>query len=655
MKGPVTLVLPFAFEIDERGHERSLPREAEIALVFSVIEDHALTGHTPTLFEKVKRKLLKKEPEHAEIEEPPKTGNIELIMKVFCPAWIISLGNEKHVIIDGLGFLTNVLKYDELPDLKTFINEIKKPTKVDQYLEVLRKNQTVFSSFKGSRSFIMEGLLSEENLISDLQALIPHFREEEIVKAVSLNPRVSWQQADYNANILHNLIKGTEEDIEKLTSTKEILLKQSKKWLNQQEIIISKMKKDASARIEKEESNSSVNIENIQNQYKSKVTEAEIIAGEQTEKLKQEQNKLEAEILELENQEQEHVRNLNLLNSKREETKTELALIVSQRDKLTSKITDIEARINKEKTEYARLQGLAEASKGDEKDVTMRKEITRIEKKIDKLNRSVSSINQEIEKLDKEGERRQNQINELTDQINTLTHYIEKITVSKTEKKNIYMSIPLQIEDIRKRTDENLRRMSEECNLKVREEEIKAKELKTEIMKQLKIQQKIKDELTKRTEQIISQIDNLKKNKRKFLEDVDKIIISTPRESTIKDIALLQIPFYIISYETPSETIYSLLSPLATSPLPEGIPGIKEPFAQTHKTTFENILKVKLLDAIKYDTALFHEIQEGSLIVNLLQDPKTLEALFEGITKLKLSNDKAQQLKVAFSNYFHKK
>ncbi len=655
MNDNVQHIFPFAFEIDEQGHEKILSREAELALIFSAIEERTLVGPpTTSLFEKVKRKFLKKETE-LEKAPSPEARNVGLIMKMLYPAWIVPLGGDKYIFVEGLGFLTSVLKYDELPDFQAFLENLKESTTVEQYLEVMRKHYMTFLSFKETRSFVMNGIPSEENLVLDLQASMSHFREEEIFKAISINPRVTWKQANSNTKKVQKLIVDIEKDIKKLVSTKELLASQSKKYINQLEDQMKAMKEEASQCIEKEENASRTIIESIQKEYQFKVTETEKTAIEEIEKIKQKQNEQNMEILDLENQEKEQLKKLDTLKSKKENSNTELSNIATQREKLLIEKEDLEAKIKNDKMEEIKLQGLAEACKEEEREIEIRKDKEQIEKKIKKTNESIFLINSEASKLDKELERIKSNIDQLSIEINILTKTIEKINFSKTKKKKNSSQIPQQIEDIRRRTDEKLTKMSEEYGSQVKEQELKTKELRVKIIKELKIKQRIIDELTKRTKETSSQIENLIRNKTKSLEDINKITISLPKEDAVKEITLFHIPFYLIEYETPSETVCSLLSPLATSPIPEGIPGIKEPFVQPTKTGFDKILKIKLLEAMKYDTALYREIQEGSSIVNLLKDTKTLEYLFRGITELKLSEDKIQQLKVRFSEYFHKK
>ncbi|MEM2915626.1 MAG: hypothetical protein QXH91_09570, partial [Candidatus Bathyarchaeia archaeon] len=73
MSDQAPLLHSFAFEVDERGHEKRLSREAEVALLFSVIE-RKITAQPTSSSEKILSKLLK-------IDR--RTFKIEEILKIF--------------------------------------------------------------------------------------------------------------------------------------------------------------------------------------------------------------------------------------------------------------------------------------------------------------------------------------------------------------------------------------------------------------------------------------------------------------------------------------------------------------------------------------------------------------------------------------------
>ncbi|MEM2915151.1 MAG: hypothetical protein QXH91_07115, partial [Candidatus Bathyarchaeia archaeon] len=85
-----------------------------------------------------------------------------------------------------------------------------------------------------------------------------------------------------------------------------------------------------------------------------------------------------------------------------------------------------------------------------------------------------------------------------------------------------------------------------------------------------------------------------------------------------------------------------------------GIISWRELSPELLRVSFDKVLGVELLDAIRCDSSLFQEIKNGSSVVNLIKDPETLDVFFKGLSQLKISDRRIQKLKLLFSEHFHR-
>ncbi|MEM2915625.1 MAG: hypothetical protein QXH91_09565, partial [Candidatus Bathyarchaeia archaeon] len=324
-------------------------------------------------------------------------------------------------VVDGLGILTSILSYDELPESDAFLNSIKDVQSVEQYLDVLRKHRTTFLSFKGSKLFTMVGLASHEELILDLQTSMSHFQKGEVVKAISLNPRVSWKHVNQMAETLLKIRKDSEDDIQKLIRVKDTLISQSNRFIRLQEENMKNLKKQFDSQIEKDESKSRNTIESLQKECESKFTQIEKKKLEDVENLKRQQAKAQAEILKLKLQEEEHIKNLNNLKTQLKNLNAEFTAAKAKCDKLSLELSNFETELNELKLEKTKIKSLAEARKDSVNELDIEKELKQVEKKISKVNATIYSINREIQKLDEKRKKLEAEISLLNKQINSLT------------------------------------------------------------------------------------------------------------------------------------------------------------------------------------------------------------------------------------------
>jgi hypothetical protein len=639
------LVFPYAFEVTEKGQKKEASKEVEIAFLFLRIwyEWLGIDGERP-LIEKFKEKIGKK---HS------KTVKNLSVTKIFYPLWAKPWKDETCLIIEGLGIFHSIIDYDELPDVDSFLNDIKEVNSAEDYLASLRKHQVTFACFRGSRSFAVSGLVPHESFVYDLQPCMAHFRREEIAKAVSLPPRVSWEQVEEIFNIFTRMYADASEGIKKLTSAKDLLVHQTYHWSLRQIERIKEIESEFLPSIEKESKTVETKLAKLYDKYQSQVTEVEKTLISTLDMMEKDSYKLEGEIRELKQKREEYSRILSELKPQKERLERELKKTLSQQDVLSTQLHTLTMRLSDLKMEYSKLQGLVETHKGGKREEEIRKPLKKIEQEMGELNQKILEIRQETRKKEETRQKVQSSISEIERRIYDLKEKIVELEELEKEKRAHLASLPREMEDTRIRAEEEHQKIEKHYRSQVKDLQAKVPFLKAEMRKKIRVEQKTIYEMKKRTEEIRKQIDCLIESQTAFIDSLQKYVITT-KGMKVAETTVLQIPFYHVCYETSEGISEKIYPPMIGETVKEAL-GRKRIVLKPANVGFEKILGAKLLEALKCDGTLSFEVRESSSVVDLVKDSETLRVLYEGLDRLSsarlISNSQAQQVKMAFTPY----
>lgn len=236
-----SLLLPFSVS----AKDRSLPftEEMEMAIVFYMTESER---------KKREGKILKKPPEE-----------IAFIAQSYYPMWLVPWGS-RTLLFDGLGVSHHTIFYEVLPDVKTFINDIKGGADKHQaYLAALSDHSQYFQSVKSTKEKNILGLITSSDFIQDFQAYITDAEEAEgsKIEQVCLSQLVDESTISSVLKQLSELKVTLERDIEDLRDAMKLIRTTTRKHV---EIIQEENKKIQADLNEKTAAAKSIALEKVQ-------------------------------------------------------------------------------------------------------------------------------------------------------------------------------------------------------------------------------------------------------------------------------------------------------------------------------------------------------------------------------------------------------
>jgi len=158
-----SLILPFV--VKDKSREKPFTSDMELASVICLAEA-----------QRKKPGLLSASPER-----------ITFISKVYYPLWAVPW-EDRCLIIDGLGFSSHKLKYVEPPDLKLFVEDLKRNAVVhEDFKSTLEKHAKTFEDFAATIDLSFNALVTHKNL---LETFLEYFKEGSPLDESSEEPPV---------------------------------------------------------------------------------------------------------------------------------------------------------------------------------------------------------------------------------------------------------------------------------------------------------------------------------------------------------------------------------------------------------------------------------------------------------------------------------
>ncbi len=600
------LILPYALEIDKKGWIRGFTEDVEAALFLLFLE-------------RERKRTFKKAADNSQIT---------LLAKIYYSAWITPWRDGRGLMIDGLGLFPQTIYYDELPDSKTFINELEKANSAEEYLDTLRRHALTFFTVKASRPFIVS-LISKKDLVADLQSYIIHYKRGAVTNALSLNPRVSWQQA----STFMEMLNGVESEIEGLNAVKERLTTLSSEWVRRQKEAVEDSRREYLTRIEEEKVKAK--LDELRAEYQSMVAELEKKLEEEVKALRDEGERLRGDAQRLQQKKDEYFKMIDDLRQLREALLKPLNEPRRRRNEISSELTNQIAKLEALKMERLRLEDLAEGQKGVASELSVtRQRISQINLEIDAVNELILKLKKELKDEDEKHARLQEDLVKLSKQIADVEKAIKGLDASIVENRARQASIPHQIEDVKKRGHEEILKVDRDYRLKFDEIRGKINTLQLEMTRRIEAEQRLIEEMVRRTDEIIAQIEKLVEIKRSFIQSFQAVSIYLPKSLEVTAPTLIQIPLYLLCFETLTDRKHILYTPIVVKEVSK-IPWLKKVSLETMLKNFDQIVKSRLYEAMEQDCSFEEDLLNSCSRLNLLSNSDFLAAVFKGLTQLK--------------------
>jgi len=198
------LTVPFVISSKDRA--LSFTNEMEVAVIYYLAESARKKGEGI---------ILKKPSEE-----------LAFISKLYYPMWLAPR-NGKTLLFDGLGVSRNTLRYEVLPDVKAFVNDVNGCAgKRQAYEAALTDHQHSFESVKTSEEKIIVGLISSTDFVEDFQSFLKELGEVGqlgVDRSACLPPVVDETLISSGLSDLAELKNALDSDSESLTETMKLI------------------------------------------------------------------------------------------------------------------------------------------------------------------------------------------------------------------------------------------------------------------------------------------------------------------------------------------------------------------------------------------------------------------------------------------------
>lgn len=198
------LILPFAVPAKDRG--KAFTREMEKAAVFCLAEMERKKGGG----------ILKKK----------EAGEELLFAAKFCyPMWLIPWKG-RSLFFDGLSITTHKLRYNTLPDVKEFTNDIEVSAKTrEAYSAFLSDRLNFFKNFIGEEERVIDGLVADPELVQDFSVYLEEAGalRKPLVDGALLSPALDESTISSITQDLSNYRATFEDEIKNLRDAMKIL------------------------------------------------------------------------------------------------------------------------------------------------------------------------------------------------------------------------------------------------------------------------------------------------------------------------------------------------------------------------------------------------------------------------------------------------
>jgi len=267
------LVLPFAAPAEDR--KKTFTRDMEKAAVFCLAE-----------MERKKGGILKR-----------KGGGEELLFAAmfYYPMWLIPWKG-KSLLFEGLGITKHKLRYNILPDVKTFTNDIQVSAKTrEAYSAFLSDRLNFFKNFIDEEEKVIEGLVSDPELTQDFSTYLKEAKaiRKPLVEGVLLSPALDESNISSIIQDFSDHRATLKDEIENLREIMKLLSSTTERRIKAIRERIKEIKKEFDEKIANLESSLTKKTSRIRKRYDKEITTRTKEIESKLHRLHQERVKLE--------------------------------------------------------------------------------------------------------------------------------------------------------------------------------------------------------------------------------------------------------------------------------------------------------------------------------------------------------------------------
>ena len=268
---PAPLVLPFATS----AKNRTLPftEEMEMAVAFIMAESDR---------KRSEGMILKKQPEQ-----------LAFLAKSCYPIWLVPWSG-KTLVFDALGVSARTFRYEILPEVKTFVNDVEGSATARQaYSAALQDYLHYFESVKRVEEKTMLGLITGTDFLQSFQQYLAEAEVDQSEIGACLTPVVDEPALSSTLSELSELRATLDEEIQSLRQAMRLVNTTTKQHVDTIRTEMKKMQGDLNEKIAEARSTAMEGIRQIQEKYDARILKTSQRFERQIQDLHQERTKLE--------------------------------------------------------------------------------------------------------------------------------------------------------------------------------------------------------------------------------------------------------------------------------------------------------------------------------------------------------------------------
>lgn len=267
-----TLILPFTTSAKDRT--LSFTEEMEMSVAFIMAESD------------------RKKSEGIILKKPP--GQLVFLAKSCYPIWLVPWSG-KTLVFDALGVSARILRYEVLPDVKTFVNDVQGSSTTRQaYSAALQDYLHYFKTVKRVEEKAMHGLITGAGFLQDFQQYLVESEEiEQSEIEECLATVVNEASLSSSLGELSELQVTLNKEIQSLREAMRLVNTTTKQYVDTIRAEMKKMQADLNERIAEAKSSAMERIRQIQEKYDERILKTSQKFERQIEGLYQERAKLE--------------------------------------------------------------------------------------------------------------------------------------------------------------------------------------------------------------------------------------------------------------------------------------------------------------------------------------------------------------------------
>ncbi|RLI45667.1 hypothetical protein DRO69_04745, partial [Candidatus Bathyarchaeota archaeon] len=274
MTQQVTKLL-FPFAVSAKDREEIFTKEMERAVILCLAESERRKGEG----------FILKKP----VEE------LVFVAETCYPVWLVPWRG-RNLLFDGFGGISHTLTYDILPDIKTFINDLKGSAKRrEAYAAFLSDALNYFQGFKGQEEKTIEGLIADREFIQDFVSYLQEAKtiQRPILDKAFLSPTLDESTLSSFIQDFSNLRTTLKEDIASLRKSMRMLSATTREHVKTIHEEIREIRKKFNEKIMALKPSVLEKMQQIQKKYDKKITTFSKKFDRQLHQLHQERVKLE--------------------------------------------------------------------------------------------------------------------------------------------------------------------------------------------------------------------------------------------------------------------------------------------------------------------------------------------------------------------------